>query len=254
MHPVLAKFGPLTVYSYGAMVAFGFGLAALLIYKRAPRFGLDKDRMLDAAVIILIAGIIGARLLYVFLNINYYAAYPLELFNLSKGGLVWYGGFLTAFITLIWYAKRKRLNFWNVADLIAPYIALAQGFGRIGCFLNGCCYGIEVPPNFPLCVVFPGERIARIPTELYSSLALFIIFLILLAWQERRRFAGEIFLGYLLLYSVKRFLIEFLRGDNPRFFYGLTLSQVISIAVFFTAAAILAKKVIEWKRKNSGSV
>lgn len=252
MHPVFCKIGPLTVYSYGVMVALGFGLAAYLIYRRAPLFGMDKDKMLDITILILIMGIVGARFLYVILNSSYYISHPLEIFNLSKGGLIWYGGFIAAFISIIWYSLKNKIGFWKITDLMAPYVALAQGFGRIGCFLNGCCYGIEMPPGSPFCVTFPGEAVNRLPAEIISSLALFAIFIILLAWQERRRFSGEIFLGYLLIYSVKRFLIEFLRGDNPRIFYGFTLSQVISVVMFFTAGTVFLKKAIEWKRKSSG--
>ena len=253
MHPILFKIGPLTIYSYGAMVALGFGLATLLIYARAAKFGLDKDKIIDLVIIILVVGIIGARALYVFLNLPHYMANPMEVPNLSKGGLVWYGGFLSALFAAIWYIRKKRIDFWAVADLMAPYIALAQSFGRIGCFLNGCCYGIEVAPGSPFAVTFPCESISRQPTQIYSSIALFSIFVILMLWQERRHFYGEIFLCYCLLYSFKRFFMEFLRGDNPHLMLGLTLSQYISIAIFLASLLVFLYKVIKWKENPSGS-
>ncbi|MCX5680566.1 MAG: prolipoprotein diacylglyceryl transferase [Candidatus Omnitrophica bacterium] len=236
MHPILLKLGPLTVYSYGAFVALGLAVAAFLIYLRAVNFGINKDDSLDLVVLMLVAGIAGARLLYVLLNIGYYRANPSELIDLSKGGLVWYGGFFSALGASIVYIKQKKMGFWNTMDLVTPYIALGQAFGRVGCFLNGCCYG------------FNG-----IPVQLYSSFLLVIIFILLRSWQDRRRFKGEIALGYCILYSLKRFGVEFLRGDNPRVFLGLTISQVISLVVIILVVPIFMKKVSEWKEKDTVS-
>ncbi|MDP3804358.1 MAG: prolipoprotein diacylglyceryl transferase, partial [Candidatus Omnitrophota bacterium] len=141
MHPILLKLGPFTVYSYGVMVAIGFGIFTFLVYRRAAKFNIDQDKIIDLTILILVWGIIGARLLYVASNLSFYLANPVDIVNLSKGGLVWYGGFLAALFAGMVYLKNNRLNFWEITDLIAPYIALAQGFGRIGCFFNGCCYG-----------------------------------------------------------------------------------------------------------------
>lgn len=253
MHPILVRLGPFTIYSYGVMVALGFGLATLLIYARASKFHLDKDKIIDLAIIVLIAGVIGARAAYILLNMGYYLANPIEIIDLSRGGLVWYGGFLAGLFTLIFYIRKKGLDFWNVTDLFAPYIALAQGFGRIGCFLNGCCYGIPVPAGRIFSVTFPYDNVSRHPVEIYSMLSLFLIFALLRLWQDKRRFAGEIFLGYCALYSSKRFLIEFLRGDNPKILFGLTISQLVSIVVFLTAAAIFLKKTAQWKKRPINS-
>lgn len=250
MHPVILKFGYFTIYSYGLMVAIGFALATLLIYSRANAFGLAKDKVIDLVIIILAAGILGARLLYVILNIKFFFQNPAEIFKISHGGLVWYGGFAAAIIALIVYIAVNKLNFWTVTDLVAPYVALAQSFGRIGCFLNGCCYGIEVTQGWPLAVKFPGDAALRCPAQLYSAAALFVIFIILSAWQSRRHFSGEIFLGYCLLYSFKRFMMEFLRGDNPKILLGLTISQVVSAIVFLAALAVFIHKTMQWKKKT----
>ena len=249
MHPILIKIGSLTVFSYGVMVAIGFALAAALIYRRAAKFSLDRDKCVDLAIVILIFGVIGARLLYVLLNRSFYAANPLEIIMLSKGGLVWYGGFLSALIASIVYLKITKLNVWSVADLLAPYVALGQAFGRIGCFLNGCCYGIKVPPGFPLAVTFPCESDPRLPTQLISAGLLFVIFLILLLWQNRRRFGGEVFLGYCILYSAKRFAVEFIRGDNPKVLLGFTMSQIISAAIFVVGLSIFMIKARQCKTR-----
>jgi len=253
MHPVLIKFGPIVLYSYGAMVALGFALAIFLMYRNACRFGLDRDQLIDLAIVMLVFGIVGARMLYVALNFSYYMAHPLDILKLSKGGLVWYGGFIAALAAAIVYARRKKINFWLGADLMAPYIALAQSLGRIGCFLNGCCYGLEMPAGSFFGVTFPMETCLRMPTQLYSSAALLLIFIALRIWQERRHFVGEIFLGYCMLYSLKRFFIEFFRGDNPRLVHGLTVSQAISIAVFMASLGFLLYKVLLWRKKDSVS-
>jgi len=217
-------------------VALGFAAAAFLVYRRASNFGIDRDNVIDLIVLMLVAGVIGARLLYVLLNLGYYRDNIHELINLSRGGLVWYGGFFAALGSAIVYINRKKMGFLNTMDLITPYIALAQAFGRVGCFLNGCCYG------------FNGT-----PIQLYSSFFLVLIFILLRYWQDRRRFKGEIALGYCILYSFKRFGVEFFRADNPRIILGLTISQVISLFVFIAAVVIFTKKVIEWKEKDTAS-
>lgn len=248
MHPTLFNIGSLTIYSYGVMVAIGFLVANFFIYRTASSFGFDRNRVIDITVIALVTGIIGARILYIILNLSYYLRTPLEILNLSRGGLVWYGGFFAAFISILVYARYSGYNFWSLLDLMVPYVALAQAFGRIGCFLNGCCYGIESSATYPMKVVFPGEYIPRHPTQLYSAVLLFLIFVVLKTWQDRRRFYGEIFLGYCMLYSAERFVIEFLRGDNPKLLFGLTISQEISIIVFAAAVIFFIYRTISWKR------
>lgn len=236
MHPILLKLGPLTIYSYGAFVALGFAAATFLIYRRASDFGIDKDNTLDLLILMLVTGIVGARLLYVFLNLDYYRDNPYEIMALSRGGLVWYGGFFAALASSIIYMKRNGMGFWNTMDLIVPYVALAQALGRIGCFFNGCCYGS-----------------GGFPVQLYSSLLLVAIFVILRLWQDRRKFTGEIFLGYCMLYSLKRFGVEFFRADNPRILTGLTMSQVISLAVICISVSVFIKKASAWKGKDTAS-
>ena len=243
MHPVLIKIGPVSIYSYGLMVAIGFGISAALAYHRAAKFGLDRGAIVDCFIIMLASGVAGARLLYVLLNFKHYISNPLEIFNLSMGGIVWYGGFITAVLSMLIFLRARKLDFWATTDFIAPYVALGQAFGRIGCFLNGCCYGIEAPAGFPLG--------ARHPTQLYSAALMLAIFAILILWQNRVRFAGEIFLGYCLLYSCKRFFIEFLRGDNPKIFLGLTMSQLISAAVFLIACYIFNKRSGLWNHSKA---
>lgn len=241
MHPILLKVNSLNVYSYGFMVAMGFIVAVFLMCRSAGRFNLDKDRIMDLSIIVLVAGVIGARTLYIILNPKYFIANPLEIPMLAKGGLVWYGGFLTALFAMMIYVRRKGYGFFEVADFFVPYLALAQAFGRMGCFLNGCCYGIEASPGYPFAVIFPQDPFSRHPTQIYAAAALILIYIILRIWQERPHFTGVIFLAYCLLYSGKRFLIEFVRGDNPRVIMGLTLSQAFSFVIFLVALFLFVR-------------
>jgi phosphatidylglycerol:prolipoprotein diacylglycerol transferase len=195
----------------------------------------------------LISGIVGARIVYVAMNIQYYMRNPVEIINLTKGGLVWYGAFIFGMIGAALFLKKNRINFWTAGDLFAPYIALAQAFGRIGCLLNGCCYGSVVPAGSILGVVFPNESVSRYPTQIFSAILLLIIFIILIIWQKRRHFNGEIFLAYGLLYSMKRFGIEFFRGDYPKILHGLTISQLISAAIFVVCLIIFMQRYFKWK-------
>lgn len=238
MHPILLKLGPLTVYSYGVMVALGFALATTCVYLRAPKYGIDRNAIVDLMILMLVFGIGGARAFYVLQNLAYYRLNPSEIINLSKGGLVWYGAFLSGLAAAAAYMKIRKMDFWESLDLAAPYIALAQAVGRIGCFLNGCCYGTPAADGTPH------------PTQLYSAALLIGIFAALRLWQERRRFKGEIFLGYCVLYSLKRFLVEFLRGDNPHVVFGLTVSQAISCAVFFISLVVFIFMAAAWKKRR----
>lgn len=242
MHPILLKLGPVTIYSYGAMVAAGFAAALFMLTRDAPKSGIAKSKVIDLAILALFSGIIGARLLYILINPQHYLSNPLEIINLSKGGLVWYGGFITAIAAVGLYIGKAGLKFWTLADLFAPCIALAQAFGRIGCFLNGCCYGVETGKGFIFAIRFPGQEVYRQPVELYSAAALFLIFVILRFMRAKRLFSGAVFLAYLTLYSFKRFVIEFLRGDNPHILLGLTMSQVISIIVLAVSMVIFIRR------------
>ncbi len=215
MHPEICKIGPFTLYSYGLMLVLAFITATSLAMKQAKREGRSTELIFNLAFFVVVWGVIGARIFYVLENIRYYLNNPLDIIMLQRGGLSWFGGLLAASIFAVLYLKKKKISVYKTLDLLAPFVALAQGLGRIGCFLNGCCFG----------------KIA-VPVQLYSSLILVVIFVILRFLQDRPHKTGEIFFAYLFLYSLKRFFIEIWRADNPVVFLGLTLFQVISIAVF----------------------
>lgn len=220
MYPVLFKIGPVQVYSYGVMLALAFLVVAFLARRRALSLGMNGDDILDLCIWLIVSGLIGGRILFILLNLDYYRDNPIETVMLWRGGLVWYGGLIAAVAVAIIFLSAKKMPVLKTGDLMMPYVALGQSIGRIGCFLNGCCYGK-----------------AGHPTQLYESAAMFVVFLIL-----RRRVPGNgrTFFLYLIMYSAFRFFIEFLRGDNPAVLMNLTVFQIMSII-------ILAISVILWK-------
>ncbi len=238
MHPIIYKVGPLTIYSYGLMIVLAFIIATFLLSRRAKRQGLDPELIFNLSFLIIISGIIGARTLYVVLNFEYYFNNPVEIIMLTHGGLAWFGGLIFASVSCVVYLRHKRLDVYRIFDLAVPYAALGQAIGRIGCFLNGCCYGKEVS-HFG--IYFPVHDAILIPTQLYSCLALLTIYLILRVRQNRTHQKGEIFYLYLFLYSIWRFFIEFFRGDNEIFIFGLTIFQIFSIALFILSSVLLIR-------------
>jgi len=236
MHPIICKIGPFTVYSYGLMLVAAFLAASELSRQEAKRQLIDPDIISNLGFIAFTFGIIGARILFVIRNIGYYIHSPGEIIMLQYGGLSWFGGLLLAIISVTIYLKKKRLPVYKILDLVVPFVALAQAIGRVGCLLNGCCLGKV--SKFGL--YFSAPETVRIPTQLYSSLILILIFVILRILQQRSHREGQIFFAYLLLYSLKRFFIEFWR-ENEAIYWGLSLFQIISIAIFcFALIKIIA--------------
>lgn len=233
MHPIIAKIGPVTIYSYGLMVAVGFITAAILAARLAPRFSIPSEKITTLSLIILLSGIAGARALYVLLNIKDFVRDPAEMFRLTHGGLAFHGGVLAAFIFGLMYVKKAKIPLWDTVDVISPYIALGYSIGRIGCFLNGCCYG---KPYAGFAAVAFGAPPARYPAQIYASLSLLAVYCLLRVVLERRRFKGQVFFLYLMLYAAARFCLEYIRGDTAFFLYGLTIAQAISIAMFIAGA------------------
>lgn len=211
MHPVICTIGQFSVYSYGLMLAVAFLVSSTLASIEAKKQNIPPDTIFNLFFTALIFGILGARIFYVIENLHYYLNNPIEIIMLQRGGLSWFGGLMLGILSSVLYL-RKKLPIYKIFDLIAPFIALAQAIGRIGCLLNGCCYGKTI-----------------IPIQIYSSFLLLLIFSILRFLQQKPHKDGQIFFTYLLLYSIKRFFIEFWRMDNAIILLGLTLFQIISI-------------------------
>lgn len=234
MFPVLFKFGFIHIYSYGVMVATAFLVSAFLLARYAGLLHYDKEFFWNLAFVILTGGILGGRLLYCVFNLDFFLANPQEIFMLWHGGLIWYGGFLGGLAGAIVYLKLKKKPFFKTADMLMPFVALGHAIGRIGCFLNGCCYGRVASWG----VYFPVHSEVLIPSQLFSCLGLLAIFVILRIFQDRPHRDGFILAAYLLCASLERFIEEYFRNDSPRYFYGLTIFQVLSIVIFLSAGIV----------------
>lgn len=242
MHPILFRFGPLTIHTYGFLVAAGFLLGLALAVKQAKKQQIAPDKIIDLGFYMLLAAIAGSRIFFVIINAGFYLKNPLSIFKIWEGGLVFYGGVLLAVPTAIWYVKKNRLGIWSTADVFAPSAAIGHAIGRLGCFSAGCCYG-KPAPGLPWAVTFSDpESLAQIgiplhPTQLYESAGEFINFLILITLRKHQSFKGQLFWTYLLLYSVLRFIVEFFRGDEARGFLigSISISEGISVLMFLGA-------------------
>lgn len=234
----LFSIGPVTIHGYGLMIGIGVLCCIFMGMRRAKKHGLSEDAVIDIAIFGLIAGFLGAKLLYLIVEWRRFIADPLSV--LGSEGFVVYGGISAGVLAAIIYCKIKKLVFLEYFDLCSASIALAQGFGRIGCFMAGCCYGKQT--NSFLGVVFPENSLAPsgvpvLPTQLFSSAGNFCIMFILLWHYKHRKKAGDTGFLYMLLYGVGRFCIEFLRNDNRGTVGIFSTSQFISL--FIVAAAIL---------------
>lgn len=232
----LFSIGPVTIPGYGFMIAVGVICCVWMAMKRAPKYGMSDEAVLDIAIYGLAAGFLGAKLLFLIVEWRAFLADPLSL--LGSRGFVVYGGISAGVLAAIVYCKYKKLVFLEYFDLCVASIALAQGFGRIGCFMAGCCYGKET--TLPIGVVFPENSMAPagvkvLPSQLFSSAGNFCIMFFLLWYYKHRKKVGDVGFAYMLLYGIGRFFIEFLRNDDRGTVGILSTSQFISL--FIVAAA-----------------
>jgi phosphatidylglycerol:prolipoprotein diacylglycerol transferase len=255
MYPVLLKLGPLTIHTYGFFIALGFLVALSYVSKTARRNHINSEHIVDLCFYALVCGMIGGRVLYVILEWKHFENNWLEIFRIWNGGLVFYGGFITALIFAWQYMKNKNMPMLRTFDILAPALALAHGFGRIGCFFAGCCYGHmcdlpwAVTFTHPLTLARPNVPIH--PTQLYSSVMNFALFGILLWMSTRKPRAGTIAIAYLCLYGVGRFCVEFFRGDDRGAFWFGMLSPAQGIGIFLIGAGLLLYYLIIWNQKNN---
>ena len=264
MYPELFRIGSFPVHTYGVFLALAFLSAILFTVRLAARDGLPKEKIYDLCLWMLLASLIGSKIMMLFTEPEY-RGNPWQLISLDflRSGGVFYGGLIGAVITGYLLMRRYKLPWWKTADACAPGIALGSFFGRQGCFAAGCCWG--KPTTMPWGVRFSelGHEITGVPidahlhpTQLYESFSMLLVFFLLLWLHKHRRFEGQVILVYAVLYSVIRFLIEFVR-DDPRgdilgltTLTGLSTSQIISIIVGITALVLLA---IRWRKISAAS-
>ncbi|NIV12677.1 MAG: prolipoprotein diacylglyceryl transferase [Aliifodinibius sp.] len=263
MYPELFQVGPVVISSYGLLLALAFILALIVTSKLAAKRGIEIDAVMNLAFVVMISAIIGARVLYVLFHLEefkgrwLYTLLPIQRDGtIGLSGLVLLGGVLAAISVGFFYVKHKKLPLWKVTDSIAPSLALGIFIGRIGCFLNGCCFGKEC--SLPWAVRFPLHSPAGLimknsylhPTQLYSSFYALLIFLILIGLDRRQLYDGFLSGLFLVCYGIGRFTVDFFRYYEEQMFVidGLDINQLISVFMFISGISIIIKR--SMMRKN----
>ena len=242
--------GPFSLHMYGVLLVAALLAALWLAGRLAKKHGLDPQKVQDLGIASIIAGLVGAKLLLVVVDFDQYRASPRALLDVLQSGGVFYGGRIGALPVAWWYIRKHALPVFSTLDVMAPAVALGQCIGRLACFAAGCCFG--APSTLPWSVIFHSEDAHALvgvplgvplhPSQLYESLGTFLLLFGLLALLKKRRFKGQVFLAYLIVYAVLRFTLEFFRGDVARgtvFGGALSTSQFIAIVVVFLALAAL---------------
>ncbi|OEG69713.1 hypothetical protein ATZ36_07900 [Candidatus Endomicrobiellum trichonymphae] len=250
MHPILFTFGNFTIYTYGFFVATAFIAAIFYLshsIKKSKEKIISQDDLYSLVMYIMIFSVAGARLFFVFTDLNEFILYPLSIFKIWQGGLVYYGGFIAVIIFAYAYAKRKKIPLLKLGDFFAPALALGHALGRIGCFFAGCCYGKE--SSLPWTVVFINEHSLAVrgkslhPTQLYEAFANFLLFVFLHFYSRKEHKSGVSFAVYIISYAVLRFIIEFFRGDYRGVqYFCFSVSQIISVFLFVAGVFIICRK------------
>jgi phosphatidylglycerol:prolipoprotein diacylglycerol transferase len=243
--PILFKIGPLTIRTYGLLLAVGFALAVSLAMRRARRRGMNPETILDLCFYLILAGIVGSRLLYVIQFPSWYLSNPLRILMIWEGGLVFYGGLIAALVVGALYVNRRRIDFLETADVLAPAISLGQAIGRLGCFAAGCCFGLPWEGGWCAVTFANPDSLAPLhiplhPVQLYQSAADFGVLALLLLADRHRRFKGQTLLTYFLVSPAARFVIEFFRGDERGAFFDIGLSPAQGTALLMMAVAAVA--------------
>ena len=250
MHPILFEIGDWPVYSYGVLLAAAYLVALQMAVVRARRRGIDGTRVMDLGIYLIIAALVGAKLMLVVVDFDYFRSQPRELLSLVRAGGVFYGGLLAALAVAIVLVRRYQLRIWTTADLFAPGIALGHVIGRLGCLMAGCCYG--TPTDVPWAITFTNPLAASNvgtplgvplhPTQLYDAGAELLIMVVLLATERRGRpFEGRTFWLYMLLYAISRYIVEMFRGDDRGTMFGVSTSQFVSLLVVPLAIFMLIR-------------
>ncbi len=243
MYPILLSTPWFNIYSYGLLVAAGYTIGTIWILREARQAGLDYEAIFDMMIIQLVVGIMGSRLLFLIEYTPEKLTFS-DFFSFEQGGLTYYGAVISSFISNLLYLKIRRMPFWHSMDCVGLGLPLGVAVARIGCLLNGCCYGTAC--SMPWGMPFPAAGKGYFhPTQLYESICALMIFFILQYGKKWRKNYGDAFLASMALYGFFRFFIEFYRAENPVVIFGLTLSQLLGIS------AMVLSLVIRWKIDSS---
>ena len=262
MFPLLFEvpiFGGVRIYTYGLMYALGFLIGISYVARLAKKSDVSPETVLDLSFYIILAGVIGARVLYILTDWQRFSGHPIDVFKIWEGGLVFYGGLIGAMIASYVYTKKHKISFLKVLDLFMPGASLGHAIGRLGCLAAGCCYGKPAPAWFPFSISFPASShslapvgVPLYPTQIIESLSLFLVFLFLARLYPRRKFDGQVFISYVISYGIIRILVEIFRGDLIRGFLipnWLSTSQFISIG--FIIFAVILYRVLKQRSLKS---
>lgn len=274
MHEIAFAIGSLKIHWYGIFSACGFLSAMLALVWKRQAAGVTKDNIMDIGMIAMFAGIIGARIFYVIQFHHQFDGRWLDVIRIDKGGLVFYGGFLLSFLVLVIYCRIKKIRLLKLLDVFAPAIALGHAFGRIGCFMQGCCFGkpagdspigVSFPPGSAPAMRYPmpsrGAELLQnppsvplYPTQLMEAGVNFLLFAVLFSLVGKFKKPGRIAGLYLVCYALLRFLMEYLRGDHTDFTFGLfTPSQTVAMFVTAPIGIIMFLTAGMWE-KNTGDL
>jgi phosphatidylglycerol---prolipoprotein diacylglyceryl transferase len=263
MYPKILDIGPVTIHSYGLLLAIAFIVGIWLASSLARKEGLDPDAIWNMGLIIIFSALVGAKILLFVSDFSYYSQNPREIFSLAtlRSTGVYYGGLLLALAASAIYLRRFDLPAWKVADLCAPGIALGQAVGRLGCLSAGCCFG--KPTTMPWGVTYTSRyafdnvgvplNVRLHPTQVYESLATLALFAYLMWRRNKKHFTGQIILEFIVFYAGLRFVIEFFRDDDRGFVANglLSTSQFIGILTIIGAAILYFY--LNRRRKEAGS-
>ena len=248
MHPVLFEIGSITIYTYGFFIALGALLGfSYMAWQGNKLFGLTFDQSNSLFILLVLAGVIGGKLFLIFEDPSFYLTNPKKL--ASGSGFVFYGSFLLAIPTLLWFFKKNKVPTLPMLDVMAVVTCIVHGFGRIGCFMAGCCYGKPTTSMLGVIFIDPTCQAEPLntplhPTHLYEAGFIFIILTMLLIFKNRKQFDGQFFLVYLIAYAMGRGVLEFFRGDLERGFVIngiLSNSQLISLIIVSIALYFYVK-------------
>jgi phosphatidylglycerol:prolipoprotein diacylglycerol transferase len=252
MHPVLFETGSITVYTYGFCIALGaLSGVCYLAWQGKKQFGLTFDQTNTLFLWLVAGGVVGGKVFLVFENPSYYFSNPKEL--LSGSGFVFYGSLLTCIPLMLWFFRRNKLPLWPMLDIMAIVTCILHCFGRIGCFMAGCCYGLPTDSTFgvvftsPVCQADPLNTPLH-PTQLYEASWILLILVVLLLIKTRRLFEGQLFLIYLMAYAFGRGVIEIFRGDLAR---GFVIPDILSISQLISLLVIVAALFFYVRRRNA---
>lgn len=244
MFPQIIHIGSFFLPTYGVLVAAAFLVSLWMVNRLSRRAGMDADAVMNLGIYTAIAGMVGAKVMMVLLDLGYYTRNPGELFSFAtlQAGGIFYGGLIGALVTAFLYMRSRKLPGLATADVFAPAIALGHSIGRLGCFAAGCCWGAEC--HLPWAVTFTNPEANRLtdvplgiplhPTQLYEALGEAVIFVVLYRWFAKPHRPGSIIGLYLALYSTVRFLVEFVRAhDKANFHVGpIVVEQWIALGLF----------------------